>query len=192
MSNEETFWVICFAVVFLFVLYNIARWLDREDSKTIISDINKEPVYMNGNIHKNVVYANDNILHNELVEILECKLVKNKYCDTIYDTIADYDIKLYFKNKSPKTIKYLTCICKPLNAVDDYIPLKYGDDSISIKHTGPTATNKIDGGFRLNCNFDLNLTRKIEIISIEIEYMDKTKVLIDEVGINDVVIDELN
>lgn len=175
MSNIEIFCIIYFTALLIYLIWYYIMLYD------ICDLFSKEPDYKN----ENIVYANDNILHNDLVEISKCDLIEryNSYHTSVI---------LKYKNKSPKTIKYLTCICKPLNAVDDYIPLKYGDDSISIKHTGPTATNKIDGGFRLNCNFDLNLTRKIEIISIEIEYMDKTKVLIDEVGINDVVIDELN
>lgn len=45
--------------------------------------------------------------------------------------------------------------------------------------------------YRITNNDNTN-TKKIEIISIEIEYMDKTKVLIDKYGINDIIIDELN
>lgn len=192
MINETIVWVISVGVVFLVSIYYVC-WADREDSKTIINDINKEPVYMNGNIHKNVVRANDNILHNELVEILKFRLIKNEYCDRGYphNTLADYEVILSYKNKSPKTIKYLRCTCKALNAVDDYISLEY-KSSFTIKDTGPITTNKIGGGRWNRIYFNVVLTRKIEIISIEIEYMDKTKILIDKSGINDVMIDELN
>ena len=175
MINETIVWVISVGVVFLVSVYYVC-------------------FYMNGNIHKNVVYANDNILHNELVEILECRLIKNEYCDrgNYYNILADYEVILSYKNKSPKTIKYLRCTCKALNAVDDYISLNAVDYkslkynySFTIKDTGPITTNKIGGGRWNGIQFNVVLTRKIEIISIEIEYMDKTKILIDESGIND-------
>ena len=134
---------------------------------------------------KNIVYANDNILHNDLVEISKCDLIEryNSYHTSVI---------LKYKNKSTKIIKYLTCICKPLNAVGDYILLRTGEDSVTLKDTGPIAQNEEGNGFWDDLKFNTIVTKKIEIISIEIEYMDKTKILIDESGINDVMINELN
>lgn len=135
------------------------------------------------NIGKDDIYTNDNILHNELIEILECYLIKySKY----------YHIYLRSKNKSAKTIKYLKCTCKPLNADGNYILLQNGEDLFTLNNTKKILTNKKGRGLWCDIMFDVTNTKKIEIISIEIEYMDKTKVLIDEYGINDIIIDELN
>lgn len=166
MSNETIFWAICLIVVFLVSAYHVYYWANSKISKNIIEN-------------KKICLDND-ILHNKLIEILYCH------------KSGSHNICLCYKNKSNRTIKYLTCNCNLINTVNDYIVLNSGKNSIVLKDVGPIFTNSFGGGIFSSYDVDDCNIIKVKIISIEIEYMDKTKIFIDELSVNDAMINKLN
>lgn len=109
---------------------------------------------------------------------------------SISNVSIDYDIEysrlkldIDFENTSDKTIKYITWYVRFINSVGDYLPV-YGTDSAICEETGPyyPGDTNINNNlvFKLNSSMlDIYYVAGAEIARVEIEYMDGTKVTLD-------------
>lgn len=89
------------------------------------------------------------------------------------------DAYLYYKNISDKTIKYLVWEGSFYNAVGDPVSCEIRDEySYRGRDTGPVKPGRTGGGY-WDCVIYNNSARKLNLISVEIEYMDGSTITLD-------------
>lgn len=89
--------------------------------------------------------------------------------------VGGCDMNLHFRNISKKTIKYIIFTCEFYNAVDDHVWCEIRDSySIRIKETGPIKYWEYDSNIWCDVIYK-HSARKMEIVGIEIDYMDGTE-----------------
>lgn len=87
------------------------------------------------------------------------------------------DMTIRFRNLSKQTIKYIVFICKCYNAVDDvvYCDIR-GYSTFRGQVTGPIKYNGTNwDSYYWECPIYNGTARKMDIIGIEIDYMDGTE-----------------
>lgn len=88
------------------------------------------------------------------------------------------DANVYYKNLSDKTIKYLTWVGHPINAVGDRVNCEIrGYDDFRGRDTGPIKPGHSGGGC-WSCAWYNYTAKKLVITEIVIEYMDGSSMLI--------------
>ena len=88
------------------------------------------------------------------------------------------DANVYYKNLSNKTIKYLTWVGHPINAVGDRVNCEIrGYDDFRGRDTGPIKPGHSGGGC-WSCAWYNYTAKKLVITEIVIEYMDGSSMLI--------------
>lgn len=82
------------------------------------------------------------------------------------------DVKVSFKNDSPKTIKYITFHVVPYNAVNDSV-----EEVLDVKITGPIKSGKNGDYICENCWYNITI-KYAKITYVDIIYMDETTEII--------------
>lgn len=100
--------------------------------------------------------------------------------DIVYSHL---ELDIFFNNTSDKTIKYISWEVMFKNTVGDYLPV-YGQESIFCDETGPYEPGEGNHYNGLVFKFyksevSIYEVQTVEIASVEIEYMDGTKVTLD-------------
>lgn len=92
------------------------------------------------------------------------------------------DMTIKFRNLSKQTIKYVVFICKYYNAVNDVVYCNIRDYSaFRGQVTGPIKYNETNwDSYYWECPIYNGTARKMEIIGIEIDYMDGTELNISK------------
>ena len=102
------------------------------------------------------------------------------------------NVIIFWKNISPKDIKYVTFTVKPFNAVDDVVYCSISNKADSkLRVTGPVEARdmeKPDSSVWDNVWYN-NTIERIEIVQIDIIYMDNTEVSISASEVKDMFID---
>lgn len=114
-------------------------------------------------------------------------LAKNTIGDLEIECKLEYrhlNLNIFFKNTSEKTIKYIKWGVRFKNTVGDYMPV-YGYDFAECEETGPYEPGKVKQNNGLVWKFyssALNIydVAEAEIMQIEIEYMDGSKVSLNQ------------
>ena len=100
------------------------------------------------------------------------------------NSVGGCDMSIYYKNLSKKVIKYAVFICRYYNAVDDVVYCDIRDYStFRGRDTGPVNYGRNGGGL-WECPIYNWSARKMEIIGIEIDYMDGTELVISQNDMN--------
>jgi hypothetical protein len=89
------------------------------------------------------------------------------------------DLNIIWKNTSKRVVKYARFEVSAINSVGDEVYSEIGlyDGSKYVKVTGPVKPNKIDGyGTYWECVWYNSTIRKCVIRSVELEYMDGSKI----------------
>lgn len=89
------------------------------------------------------------------------------------------DLNIIWKNKSKRTIKYARFKVSAINAVDDevYSEISVYDGPKWVTVTGPVKPNQVDGyGTYWSCVWYNHTIQKCKIRSVELEYMDGSKI----------------
>ena len=100
--------------------------------------------------------------------------------DIVYSSL---ELDIFFNNTSDKTIKYIDWEVMFKNTVGDYLPV-YRQESIICNETGPYEPGEGNHNNGLvftfyNSQVSIYEVQTVEIASVEIEYMDGTKVTLD-------------
>lgn len=97
------------------------------------------------------------------------------------NSVGGCDMTIYYRNTTKnKAIKYITFSCQFYNAVDDIISCDIrGYYTFRGQDTGPIKYLEYNGG-TWDCPIYNWSARKMEIIGIEIDYMDGTELNISE------------
>lgn len=89
------------------------------------------------------------------------------------------DLNIIWKNKSKRTVKYARFKVSAINAVNDevYSEISVYDSPKWVTVTGPIKPNQVDGyGTYWSCVWYNHTIQKCKIRSIELEYMDGSKI----------------
>lgn len=90
------------------------------------------------------------------------------------------DVKISFRNDSNNDIKYVTFLTEAINAVGDVVPCTLRGNSITrLQATGPYAKNTIQNLYWENVWYN-NSVKSARIVGIEIEFINGTKIKIDQ------------
>ncbi len=90
------------------------------------------------------------------------------------------DVYFYYKNLSDKTIKYLVWESSFLNAVGDHVRCSIRDEfRFRGRDTGPIKKNKSGGGL-WDCVIYNSTASKLDLESVEIEYMDGSTLILSK------------
>lgn len=92
------------------------------------------------------------------------------------------DLNIVWKNVSSKVIKYVNFEVVPYNAVNDIVESSIGGKSEAFARvTGPIQPNETYGDDKVwKCAWYNNTIRTIQVIGVEVIYMDGTSVKIDK------------
>jgi hypothetical protein len=89
------------------------------------------------------------------------------------------DLNIIWKNKSKRTVKYARFEVSAINAVNDevYSEISVYDGAKYVKVTGPIKSNQTEGyGTYWECVWYNSTIQKCKIRSVELEYMDGSKI----------------
>lgn len=127
-------------------------------------------------------FVRDSIMRDSIAKTEHIDAVKNSIQLTSYylhtpNSAGGCDMTIKFRNISNKNIKYVVFNCKYYNAVDDVVYCDIRDYSVfSGQVTGPIKYNGTNWDcYHWDCPIYNWSARKMEIIDIEIDYMDGTE-----------------
>lgn len=124
--------------------------------------------------------AKEQFMRDSIAKVEHLDAVKNSIQLTSYylhrpNSASGCDMTIYYKNLSKKVIKYAVFICRYYNAVDDVVYCDIRDyNTFRGQDTGPVNYGKNSGGL-WECPIYNWSAKKMEIIGIEIDYMDGTE-----------------
>lgn len=124
---------------------------------------------------------------HEIIQIHELKVEE-------INSAGGVDVRISWTNKSPKTIKYITFIVEPYNAVGDRVRCTIRDrDSARLYETGPIEQGGGSEWFApascwIGSTWEAvwynNTVVTLKLVGVEIEYMDGTKEEIEDEELN--------
>ncbi len=110
-----------------------------------------------------------------------------KYYTSKPNSAGGVDCNIIWKNLSEKTVKYIWFTVVPYNAVNDRVKGEHDYNSNgekNVKVTGPIKSNQINGnGTYWDCLWYNWTIDYMLITSIEIEYLDGTKIYTSDINI---------
>ena len=127
-------------------------------------------------------------IKDSIVRVQDSLKVIESYKDSIQiikkytsepNTAGGVDLNIIWKNKSKLVIKYARFQVSAINAVNDevYSELDYYNSPNYVKVTGPIKPNQVNGyGTYWECVWYNSTIKRCIIRSVELEYMDGTKV----------------
>ena len=168
--KNQTKQQILFAIVIFTLFYILASSTVKEqdltptqtDTTTIdttIMDISKAPV-------------DSSKFYRDSIQIIK------KYTSDP-NSAGGVDLNIIWKNKSKRTIKYASFEVSAINSVNDevYSEISVYDGVKYVKVTGPIKPNQINGyGTYWECVWYNSTIQKCKIRSVELEYMDGSKI----------------
>ena len=99
-------------------------------------------------------------------------LAANPYDES--DAIDGTGAEFKFFNPTQKTVKYITIKAQGINAVGDPVPNLMGSTTVQFRFVGPIYPHKI-ASYEHSFAWHNDLPETLKILSINVEYMDKTK-----------------
>jgi hypothetical protein len=109
------------------------------------------------------------------------------------------DVRVNYANTSGKRFKYVVFTVKPFNAVGDLVSSDIGSKVFArLNDTGPIKTRENwdyhggqDGGLWANVWYN-NSISCIELVGVEITYMDGDKISFDKDGISSILVSSIS
>ena len=124
------------------------------------------------------VRIQDSIKKEERISEIRNSLSNVTFTLSSSNSVGGRDVRFYYTNKSPKTIKYLIWGAGFKNAVEDFVGCEVRDYmTFRGKDTGPVKTNHRGGGYWETVIYNYSATKML-LHEIRIDYMDGSSLTI--------------
>ena len=174
----KKFFILCL-MAFVMCSCNLEqKRLEQERARFVADSLAKRELFVADSIAKAKIIEQE--IADSLAKVEHINAVKNSiqiegYALQDPNSAGGCDMTINYRNISKKTIKYTVFICKYYNAVDDEVACEiHGYRNFRGRDTGPIKYWEWSG-----CHWDCPIynwsARKMEIIGIEIDYMDGTE-----------------
>jgi len=138
-------------------------------------------------VRDSIAKERERFVRDSIAKVEHLDAVKNSIQLTNYylhtpNSAGGCDMTIRFRSISNKNIKYVVFVCKYYNAVDDVVYCDIRDYSVFRGQvTGPIKYNGTNWDcYHWDCPIYNWSARKMEIIGIEIDYMDGTELNISD------------
>ena len=176
----KKFFILCL-MAFVMCSCNLEqKRLERERARFVADSLAKRELFVADSIAKAKVREQE--IADSLAKIERINAVKKSVQLTSYyldspNSVGGCDMSISCRNISNKTIKYIVFVCQFYNAVDDLISCDIrGYYKFRGQSTGPIKHNQTNwDSYYWECPIYNNSARKMDIIGIEIDYMDGTE-----------------
>ncbi len=176
----KKFFILCL-MAFMVCSCNLEqKRLERERARFVADSLAKRELFVADSIAKAKIREQE--IADSLAKVEHINAVKrsiqidNYYLDKP-NSADGCDMAIKCRNLSTKTIKYVVFVCCFYNAVDDLVSCDIrGYYKFRGKSTGPIKYNQTNwDSYYWECPIYNSSARKMEIIGIEIDYMDGTE-----------------
>ena len=174
----KKFFILCL-MAFVMCSCNLEQKRIAEERARFVADsLAKRELFVADSIAK--VREREKFVADSLAKVEHIKEIKSSIkIEDYFLCFPNYaggcNMNIHYRNISKKTIKYITFECEFYNAVDDYAWCEiYNSYKRRIKDVGPINYWEYDSNIWSDVIYNHN-ARKMEIVGINIDYMDGTK-----------------
>jgi hypothetical protein len=173
-KQEKTILLVSTIVVFLLIFVSLYVSSNRQTQHA--KKVDKEMEMMNKMRADSIQSVQDSL---KVVQSYKDSIQIIKHYVSKPNSAGGVDLNIIWKNTSKRVVKYARFEVSAINSVGDEVYSEIGlyDGSKYVKVTGPVKPNKIDGyGTYWECLWYNSTIRKCVIRSVELEYMDGSKI----------------
>lgn len=177
----KKFFILCLMAVVMCSCNSEQKRIAEERAKFVADSLAKREQFVADSlakVRKREKFVADSLTKVEHIKEIKSSIKIENYFLCSPDYAGGCDVNIHYRNISKKTIKYITFECEFYNAVDDYVRCEIRNSySRRIKDTGPIKYWEYDSNIWGDVIYNYS-ARKMEIVGIEIDYMDGTKLKI--------------
>ncbi|MCQ2278591.1 MAG: hypothetical protein MJZ62_04745 [Bacteroidales bacterium] len=185
MKKKITITIVCVTIIVIFIYLFCKEYDEKmaQERRTaqIADSIAKSEAFVADSIAKREAFVADSLAKMERINTIKNSIRITSYWLSSANSAGGRDVHFNFKNKSDKTIKYLTFEVYFYNAVDDLVYCEIRNYcSFRGKYTGPVKPQGHSDGGYWDCVIYNYQAKRIVLTSIDIEYTDGSSLHINK------------